>query len=85
MTRYYPVIATVLIELASVGHIVQMFQARSSAGQNPLSYLLLMGALVLWERYYSLETPDQRPAIWTARASLVVNALVLAAVLYFRP
>lgn len=85
MTRWLPVAATVLIECASFGQIIRMFREGTSAGQSFTSYLLLIAALILWERYYALETPDQKPAVWTARASILVNVFVAAAVLYFRP
>lgn len=84
MTRYFPVLATALIECASLGQIIKMFQVRSSESQSATSYLLLIVALVLFERFYAIETPDQRPALWTARVSIFVNACVLAAVLFFR-
>lgn len=83
MTRYFPVLATILIELAGVGQMIRMFQVESSEGQNPFSYVLLIAALVLWERFYAIRTPNEIPAIWTARVSIIINVIVLATVLYF--
>lgn len=85
MIRYFPVFATVLIEAAGVGQMIRMIQVSSSEGQNPFSYLLIIAALVLWERFYAIQTPNEKPAIWTARASILINILVLATVVYFTP
>ena len=84
LVKYFPVLATLLIEAASLGQIARMFQERSSAGQSFVSYLLLILALVLWERFYAIRTPDEKPAVWTARASILVNILVASCVLYYR-
>jgi uncharacterized protein with PQ loop repeat len=84
ITRYFPVLATILIELASIGQIVQMYREQSSVGHNPLSWTLLVVALILWERFYTICTPNERPAIWTARVSVLMYIFVLGSVLYFR-
>lgn len=84
MVKYFPILATVLLDSASLGHILQMFEQRSSAGQSVMAYVMIIGALILWERFYKLRTPTETWAIWSARFGIVFNAVVLLIVLHFR-
>lgn len=84
MVKHFPVLATALIEVANVGQIVQMYREQSSAGQSAVSYVVVILALCLWERFFAIQTPDQKSAAWTIRVSIVVNVFVVGSVIYFR-
>lgn len=84
MVKYYPIIATVLLDSANLGHILRMVQERSAEGQSAMAYVLIIAALFFWEAFYRIRTPNERVAIWTARFGILFNTLVLGTVLYFR-
>lgn len=84
MTYYFPILATILMNTASGAQILRMYVEKSSSGQSALAYLMILGALTLWERFYSIRTPQEKTAVWTARFSIVWNLAVLATVLHYR-
>jgi len=81
---YFPVLSTILIDLANIGHIIRMFQEKSSAGQNPYSYLMVILALVLWAEFYRVRTPEEKIARWTAWFGVMFNLAVLGAVYWYQ-
>ena len=57
------------------GQIVRMVHERTAAGQSLTSWVGVTFALVLWHNFYTVKTPDERPAIWTARLGIVLKML----------
>lgn len=84
MIKYFPIFATILIDLANIGHIQQMFREQSAAGQSLLSYVMILGALFMWEAFYRVRTPDEKAAIWSARIGIAFILMVMCTVIYFR-
>lgn len=84
MVKYFPILATVMLDSAGIGHIVQMFKEQSSAGQSIFSYIMIIGALFLWEAFYRIRTPGEKFAVWSARFGIGFNLAVLCAIVYYR-
>lgn len=80
----YPVIAAVLFEIATGGHIIRMIRERSALGQEPISWLLVSLGLFGWYKWYKIRTPDQKFAQWTALVSCWVNLFAFFVSLYFK-
>ena len=79
-----PFVTSVLLEGGAVGQIVRMVREQTAAGQSLLSWIGVTFALVLWHNFYTVKTPGERPAIWTARLGIVLNAGICCTIVYFR-
>lgn len=82
--RYTPIVTTSFFQLATFGQIYQMVTQHTSAGQNPVSWLLGCISLGLWLNWYRVMTPDHKIPWYTALAGLIVNTIGLLVVLWFR-
>lgn len=85
MVKYYPLIATLLIDLANSGHIIRMFKEQSSAGQSLVAIMMIILGLFAWERFFKYNNrPEDKFALWSTRIGMAFNAVVGVVVLYFR-
>jgi hypothetical protein len=80
----YPVFAATLFEIATGGHIVRMIRERSALGQEPISWLLVSLGLFGWYKWYTIRTPNQKFAQWTALVSSLVNLVAFFISCYYK-
>lgn len=75
---------TLLLEGANIGQLRRMWVEQTAEGQSLTAWLLVSAALWLWLNFYRVITPDQKFAIRCTAFGIVMNALVILTVLYFR-
>lgn len=79
-----PIITSMLIDGAAIGQIARMWREQSALGQSLVSWCSVIVALILWDNFYRVITPDQKWALITIKISIVLNVLIVASIIWFR-
>ena len=79
-----PVVTVFLLEGANVLQIWRMIVERSAEGQSITGWLSVNVALFLWLNFYLVFNRENKFAIWGTAVGIVLNALVVLTVVYFR-
>lgn len=82
--KYYPVVATVIFEIATIGQILRMFSEQSAAGQEPLSWLLVTVGLSGWMFWYKITIPDHKLVFYSVAVGTAVNSIAFITCVYFK-
>ena len=81
---YYPVIATIVFEMATGGQILRMIREKSAMGQEPVSWLLVILGLLGWAKWYKKNTPEHKLPRFTAMGSAMFHTIALGICIYFK-
>jgi uncharacterized protein with PQ loop repeat len=79
-----PIATIFLLESANIGQIFHMWTERTAAGQSLSSWICVNVALWLWGNFYRVCCPEQKWAIRANWVGVILNALVIATVIWFR-
>lgn len=79
-----PVITLFLLEFANISQLYTMWTTRTSAGQNPIGWISVNAALVLWLLWYLEFTPEKKLAIYATAVGICINAVVIVTTFYFQ-
>lgn len=81
--RVLPLIGVAFFLECYVGQLWRMWTRQTAAGQSLFGWIGLLVALWAYHRFYSVCCPKERVAIWSVRAEVVVNVLIIATVVWF--
>jgi hypothetical protein len=84
LLSWYPVIASLMFEAATGGQIIRMFREQSALGQEPISWFLVFIGLFGWYRWYTIRTPTEKLARYTALVSSFINLFAFFVCVYFK-
>lgn len=79
-----PIVTVFLLEGANIQQMWRMWTERSAEGQSITGWLSVNVALWLWLNFYLVFNRDNKFAIWGTAVGVVLNALVVLTVVYFR-
>lgn len=82
--QYYPIIATVIFEISTVGQLIRMIHEQSALGQEPISWFLVVVGLFGWSYWYKVMTPENKIPMYTALFSGIFNIIGLLTTIYFK-
>lgn len=84
LVSYTPLVTSLLLDGGALGQVVRMIHERTAAGQSLASWLMVITALVLWQNFYRVKTPDERWARRMTAFSIGMNVLIVLTILFFR-
>jgi len=79
-----PIVTVFLLEGANIQQMWRMWTERSAEGQSITGWLSVNIALWLWLNFYLVFNRENKFAIWGTAVGIVLNALVVLTVVYFR-
>lgn len=79
-----PIVTVFLLEGANIQQMWRMWTERSAEGQSITGWLSVNVALWLWLNFYLVFNRENKFAIWGTAVGIVLNALVVLTVVYFR-
>lgn len=79
-----PIVTVFLLEGANVQQLWRMWTEWTAAGQSVGAWLSVNIALWLWLNFYLVFNRENKFAIWGTAIGIVLNALVMLTVIYFR-
>lgn len=82
--KFWPFVATGILQVATFGQMIRMFREQSAKGQEPFSWLIVTLSIFGWALWYHIMTPEHKFPKVAAIFSGVTNSLGLAVVIYFR-
>lgn len=84
LLKYFPILATVLFQLSTIGHIARMIKEKSSLGQEPLSWVFVLVGLFMWVAWYKTFTPEHKIPFWSTVTQIIMGLIGLGVCVYFR-
>lgn len=84
IVKYTPVITTLLIESGAISQMIRMWKEGSADDQSLIGWFLIWCALLLWFNWYRVFTPEQKFAKWSTVGGMIVNALAIATIIWYR-
>lgn len=82
--RWFPLAGGAFFLWNYFGQLYRMWSQQTAAGQSLAGWIGLWAALWAYWHFYRVCAPQERVAIWTVGAELVVNAAVIATVFWFQ-
>ncbi len=79
-----PLVTTGLLEAANVQQLWRMWTEHTAAGQSVTAWFSVNIALWLWLNFYLTFNRENKFAIIGTSVGIVLNALVIATVIFFR-
>ncbi len=79
-----PLVTVVLLENANIQQLVRMWNEGTAEGQSLWGWIFVNLALLLWCNFYRVCCPKERFAFWATVVGVLMNAAVIATVVYFR-
>lgn len=82
-----PILTTLLLEAANVGQITRMWREGTAEGQSLSAWLLVCGALCLWQNFFWRTMPKGSARTYSlvgTAIGITMNLTVVLTVIYFR-
>lgn len=79
-----PLVAVGLLEAANVQQLYQMWTEWTAAGQSLTGWISVNLALILWLNFYLTFNREQKFAVYGTAFGILMNASVIASVIFFR-
>jgi hypothetical protein len=80
----FPLLSTLLLEIANISQLVRMWTEHSALGQSLLGWAAVWCALVLWYTYYKVMLPTEKIPRYCQFVGILMNSAVICTVTYFR-
>lgn len=76
------VLATILLELANIQQLIEVWTKHSSLGHSIGGWLCVNAALLLWINYYRVK--QLKVAMWSTLGGWVLNTSLILSVIYWK-
>lgn len=84
VSRLCPTIACAFFLWCYAGQVIHMWTKHTAAGQSLFGWIGLAIALCSIHHFYCVCTPKERIAIWSVRAEIMLNIVIIVQVLCLR-
>jgi hypothetical protein len=82
--KFTPIVTTGLLEAANLNQLIRMWGEHSARGQSLQGWVCVGLALALWWNWYRVMVPGDRFARRCTAFGILMNALVVLSVIWFR-
>lgn len=79
-----PIVTVILLENGNLQQVIRMWREGTAEGQSLWGWISVNLALLLWCNFYRVCCPNERTAFWATILGVVMNAIVIGTVVYFR-